>query len=103
MSIFEIKNCKYICTLGLIQACNQENRVLNYDENVNETHDFSNIENIREGSCVVIKSDMIAEFIHRVLPESPLGLYYLPRIPTALSPFVFWTNALFIARLRTPK
>ena len=103
MSIFEIKDCKYICSLGLNQACNQENRVLNYDENVNETHDFSNIENIREGSCVVIKSDMIADFIHRVLPRIPTRFVLFTTNSDSTIPTSFLDEHTFYRAIENPK
>ena len=101
--ISEIKDCKYICSLGLIQACNQENNIIKYDAHVNETHDFSNIENIAEGSCVVIKSDMIIEFIQRVLPRIRQPFILFTANSDSIIPTSFLDKLTFYQTIENPK
>lgn len=102
MSIEDIIKCKYICSVGLIKLINQENQILHFDENLNVTHDYSNIENIVEGSCITIKSDNIHEFIHVALPRINKKFILFTANSDGTTPSSFLDQSTFFRTIENP-
>jgi hypothetical protein len=69
MSLEQIKDCKYISSVGLLKLLD-ENDIIYYDKEPNRiTHDFNKLFYGKDGDCIYIKFAFIRDFIAQILPR----------------------------------
>lgn len=68
MSLEQIKNCKYICSVGLLKRLDDNNIITYYKEPHKITHDFQKLINGKDGDCIYVKFAFIRQFIYQVFP-----------------------------------
>lgn len=72
MSLNEIRNCKYISSVGLLKSLDDLDMITYGDGIVDSPHrvtyDFSKINNGSDGVCIYIKFEYIAHFFNHVFP-----------------------------------
>jgi len=69
MSLEEIKNCKYISSVGMLKRLD-ENEIITYDAAPDKiTHNFNKLLNGKNGSIIYVKFAFIRQFIYQVLPS----------------------------------
>lgn len=69
MSLEQIKECKYISSVGLLKTID-ELGIITYDKQPsNIIHDYSKLQNGYNGVCIYIKFSNFREFIYCVLPR----------------------------------
>jgi len=69
MSLEQIKQCKYISSVGMLKLLD-ENNIITYDkEPYKITHNFQKLEIGKDGCCIYIKFAFIGQFVQYVLPH----------------------------------
>lgn len=68
ISLEQIKNCKYISSVGLLKRLD-DNDIITYRKEPHLiTHDFQKLMNGKNGDCIYIKFAFIQQFIYQVFP-----------------------------------
>jgi hypothetical protein len=71
MSLEQIKNCKYITSVGMLKTLDELD-IITYDKHPsNIRHDYSKLQNGYDGVCIYIKFSNVREFIYNVFPRIP--------------------------------
>ena len=69
MSLEQIKECKYISSVGLLKTIDELN-LITYDKiPSNIVHDYSKLQNGYDGVCIYIKFSNVREFMYHILPR----------------------------------
>ena len=69
MTLEQIKNCKYISSVGMLMSLDDNNIITYHKEPQKITHDFTKLKNGKNGDCIYIKFSFIKQFIRYVFPE----------------------------------
>jgi hypothetical protein len=72
MSLEQIKDCKYISSVGMLKSCDEHDIITYYKEPHRITHDFHKLKDGKDGDVIYIKFAFIRQFIHQAL----LGINY---------------------------
>jgi hypothetical protein len=69
MSLEEIKNCKYLSSVGLLSELDQLDIITYSNIPSNIRHDFSKIQNGYDGVTIYVKFSNFMEFVYHILPQ----------------------------------
>lgn len=69
MSLEQLKECKYISSVGMLLSLDDNNIITYHKEPGRITHKFSKLLNGKDGDCIYIKFAFFHQFIHHVLPH----------------------------------
>ena len=68
MSLEQIKNCKYISSVGLLNRLDELGVITYHQQPSNIRHDYSKLQNGYDNVCIYIKFSNVREFMYYVLP-----------------------------------
>jgi len=69
MSLEQLKECKYISSVGMLLSLDDNNIITYQKEPHRITHDFVKLLNGKDGDCIYIKFAFFTQFIHQILPQ----------------------------------
>ena len=69
MSLEQIKNCKYISSVGMLMSLDELNIIKYHKEPSKITHNFQNILNGYDGCTIYVKFAFLQQFMYNVLPH----------------------------------
>lgn len=69
MSLEQLKECKYISSVGMLLSLD-DNQIISYHKEPSKiTHDFSKLLNGKDGDCIYIKFAFFKDFVYRIFPQ----------------------------------